>query len=687
MLAGRHAPCDSVTRVQLHHFDELPRRLAHAVCILRFSAPAGADSVRALTEHLASANVLEEVMADLDPVAGTCFVAGAWVPRTEEAHASAIERLRGLGEFGVEAAWFFAVATTIDAIAAEAAGDDDVDQEVAFWRHGEPPSVAEVPFELEGHPEILEEFDGDDFGIALKLAVPGRHGEVTVLRALQQVWIQAYVDRRVEEQTFRNSGVAFDPVARAAILWVDEFSPPATIAQMVHHTLWIAAAIHEIVPIAHARFAGASMEQKYGEAMGLEGPPSVLAGNPLRALLDDEAATATWLAEQTVWSDRELATMFVEAGTDLDPDDPDAGARAVARFDRAAALDPSNVEAAPYAQVALVRSGRVEQALKRAAGTDPAIRAHTIALVAEHAPRHLRDALPLLDAAVIEAGPEEQTTELLVAIAAHVPDEVPRVLALLPARGDLAAHIFNATARCEDALLRLAMLEYVIDLPEPEAGPHREAFTYAHNNACILAHQLGDFGRAAALADVAQQYAEENPYIFHGAACAYVAVGRYDDALRQIERAVARDYDHLDKLEIDEDLGDLRRDPAFIAAFAAHRERMAHTEPVRHIGEAEFADTVLAADVPVLVDFTATWCGPCQRQAPILDRLAHGAAGRFRVVKVDIDDEPDLAEQYDATSVPTLVVFRDGREVARRVGLSQRSELEGLLGVSKADLN
>jgi thioredoxin 1 len=675
--------------VQLHHFAELPRRLAHAVCILRFSTPVGVDAVRALTEQLTRANVLEDLIADVD--GSTCFVAGAWVPRTDDAHAAAIEHLRGLGEL-VDGAWFFATTTTIDAIAAD---DDDPDHderehgdlEVSHWRHGEPPGVTAVPFALEGYPEILEEFDGDDFGLALKLGAPARAGERTVLRAMHQVWIRSYIDRRVEEQPMRNASVAFDPVARAAILWVDEFAPPATVAQMVHHLLWIAAAIHEIVPIAHGRFAGASMEQKYGEAMGLEGPPTVLAGNPLRALLADDAASAEWLASQTLWSKRELASMFVEAGTDLDPDDADEGAKAATRFDRAAALDPGNVEAAPYAQVALVRSGRVEQALQRATGAEPAIRAHTIALVAEYAPRHLRDALSLLDTATIEAGPEEQITELLVAIAAHVADEMPRVLALLPERGDLAAHIFNATARCEDALLRLAMLEFVVDLPEPESGPHREAFTYAHNNACILAHQLGDFARAAALADIAQQYAEENPYIFHGAACAYVAVGRYEDALRQVERAVARDYDHLDKLEIDEDLGDLRRDPGFIALFAGYRERLAHTEPVRHIGEAEFGDTVLASDVPVLVDFTATWCGPCQRQAPILDRLAHGAAGRFRVVKVDIDDNPELAEQYDATSVPTLVVFREGVEVGRRVGLSQRSELEALLGVSKADLN
>ena len=81
----------------------------------------------------------------------------------------------------------------------------------------------------------------------------------------------------------------------------------------------------------------------------------------------------------------------------------------------------------------------------------------------------------------------------------------------------------------------------------------------------------------------------------------------------------------------------------------------------------------------MLVDFSATWCGPCKRQAPILDKMALRAEGRFRIVKVDIDASPDLAERYDAQSVPTLVVFANGEEVARTVGLSQADELGFML--------
>ena len=111
--------------------------------------------------------------------------------------------------------------------------------------------------------------------------------------------------------------------------------------------------------------------------------------------------------------------------------------------------------------------------------------------------------------------------------------------------------------------MRMRLLEIVMDLPapDPDSGPHRTAFTFAFNNACVYAHGMKDYARAKEIAERAQQYAEENPYIFHGAACAYAAVGELDKAMHQVERAVARDYDHLDQVEVDRnetDLGQLR---------------------------------------------------------------------------------------------------------------------------------
>ena len=89
----------------------------------------------------------------------------------------------------------------------------------------------------------------------------------------------------------------------------------------------------------------------------------------------------------------------------------------------------------------------------------------------------------------------------------------------------------------------------------------------------------------------------------------------------------------------------------------------------------EFQDKVLKAQGKVLVDFFATWCGPCRMLAPVIDEVAAEKAGEVAVYKVDIDASPEIAAHYDVTSVPTLILFKDGEVLKQTVGAQPKQNL------------
>ncbi len=93
------------------------------------------------------------------------------------------------------------------------------------------------------------------------------------------------------------------------------------------------------------------------------------------------------------------------------------------------------------------------------------------------------------------------------------------------------------------------------------------------------------------------------------------------------------------------------------------------------VTDANFAMEVLGSELPVLVDFWAEWCPPCHRLAPILDELAAEYAGRVRIVKVDVDANPQTQRAYGILSMPTLTMFRDGEVVSQVVGAQPRVKL------------
>ncbi len=98
------------------------------------------------------------------------------------------------------------------------------------------------------------------------------------------------------------------------------------------------------------------------------------------------------------------------------------------------------------------------------------------------------------------------------------------------------------------------------------------------------------------------------------------------------------------------------------------------TKPIP-VSDKTFDQEVLKSQTPVLVDFWATWCGPCKMIAPVLEQIATEKDGALKIAKLDVDENPDTAMKYGVQSIPTLLVFKGGQEVSRIVGYHSKAQL------------
>ena len=103
------------------------------------------------------------------------------------------------------------------------------------------------------------------------------------------------------------------------------------------------------------------------------------------------------------------------------------------------------------------------------------------------------------------------------------------------------------------------------------------------------------------------------------------------------------------------------------------------SEKVLTISSENFDEEVKNSDLPVLVDFWASWCGPCRMVAPIIDELADDFQGRAKVVKINVDEQRDLAVKYGVMSIPTIMLFKNGEVVDKIVGARPKSDFASMI--------
>lgn len=214
-------------------------------------------------------------------------------------------------------------------------------------------------------------------------------------------------------------------------------------------------------------------------------------------------------------------------------------------------------------------AGAIEQLLALLRGFAPGVRVNITTRMGKSGHARFVEVVDLMLAqgAAGEDVPHELYAELTEALLEHAPDRIAKLAPHLPGDMPLLSELAWKVIQADEPLQATAVYERLLALPIPDDGDDRRNYLRALNNACVQAHAGKAYDIAVKLADRAQPVAHENPYIYHSAACAYAAVGDYAKAFEQVKLAVAHEYDHLGKVEVDHDLGPILEWPEFKALF------------------------------------------------------------------------------------------------------------------------
>jgi hypothetical protein len=244
---------------------------------------------------------------------------------------------------------------------------------------------------------------------------------------------------------------------------------------------------------------------------------------------------------------------------------------------RAFALAPDDAAVQlAYGMLAIdAHADQIDELVHRLPTLQPTVAVTVAVHLAELEHPRTRDGLDALLGGELALGEvaEDLLAQLGEVTLLFAPDRMARLVLRLPSSVELLADLGWKAIEASQRDHAIALYERLLALPIPAAGDERTAYLRALNNACIQAHAARAFETAVRIANRAQPVAHENPHIYHAAACAYAAVGDHAKAFEQVKLAIAHDYDHLGKVEVDADLGPILDWPEFKALFREWRAR------------------------------------------------------------------------------------------------------------------